>query len=339
MKPGSTLKPFQPRAQPHRAATPRGAIIARRGGWRLRLANYFISHRQAALGSLGQVARSPLASLMTVGAIGVIVALPVIFYVILINGMEYAQRWSPQPQITVFLVSAADADTRDGLTRRLRSRADIDRVDQLTPEDALREYAAMGGDMSAVEALPENPFPHILRVWPKTPSSQAPDIGAITDAIGREPAVARFHADAQWVGRMYTLIGVGRQGLYFLAGLLAVAALLTVSNTIRLAVENRREEVALCRLLGASNRFIRRPFVYTGIWYGFLGGLLACATVETMYWGMGPALAQLAAQVGELSVRSLHWWEILSVVSATLGLGWIGARFAAGRQLRRIAIS
>ncbi len=332
MKPGATVKALQPR----RGKQKSGAVVAQPGGWRLRLRNYFRAHRQAAVESLVRLARAPVATLMTVSAIGVIVALPAVLYVLLANGVDYAQRWSPSPQITVFLKQNATEDARDGLLARLRARDDVERVDHLTPDDALREYAAMGGDVAAVEALEENPFPHVLRVWPKATLDGPPPVAALSETLRVDGATDKLHADVEWVGRLYALIAVGQRGLVLLAGLLCVAALLTISNTIRLAVENRRDEVALCQLIGASARFIRRPFVYTGIWFGITGGVVAAIIVHGLYGAMQAPLGNLVAQMGDLSLRGLLWWETLALVAGVTGLGWLGARFAAGRQLRQI---
>lgn len=335
MKPGSTVGTMQPR----RGKPKTGAVLAKPGGWRLRVRNYFRAHRQAAGESLRRLLRAPLSSLMTVAAIGLIVALPAALYALLANGFEYAARWSPSPQITVFLkAKLSDAD-RDQVLARLRSLPAVDRVDHLTPDDALREYAALGGDIEAVELLEANPFPHVLRVSPRMNLGQRADIAGLVQQLRLDAGVDQLHADVEWVGRLYALLDVGKRGLVLLAGLLCAAALLTVSNTIRLAVENRRDEVAICQLLGASPRFIRRPFVYTGLWLGIGGGVVAAAIVHGLAMGMEAPLERLAAQVGDLNMRPLGSLETIALLGVTAALGWVGARFAAGRQLRRITLS
>lgn len=332
MKPGATVKTLQPL----RGKAKSGAVVAQPGGWRLRLRNYFRAHKQAAAESFMRLVRAPIATLMTVSAIGVIVALPAALYVLLANGADYAQRWSPSPQITVFLKPDISDSARDDLLSRLRARDDVARVDHLTPDDALREYARMGGDIAAVDTLGENPFPHVLRVSPTTTLDGPPPIAVLTETLRLDGAVDKLHADVEWVARLYAVIEVAQRGLVLLAGLLCVAALLTISNTIRLAVENRRDEVAICQLIGASARFIRRPFVYTGIWFGLAGGAVAVLIVHGLYVAMQAPLDNLVAQLGDLSLRGLLWWETLVLLSSTTLLGWAGARFAAGRQLKRI---
>ena len=283
--------------------------------------------------SLGQFFRAPLANMMTSAVIAIALALPGGFYLLLENAQQISQTWAESSHISLFLNQQVNAQQAGALGQQLRERQDIQSVRLITAEEALEEYRQYSGFSDALDALEENPLPAVLIIQPAltqlTPS--------LLDELGQleEVDVAQF--DMRWLQRLLTIIAVVQRGILILAGLLAITVLLVVGNTIRLAIFNRREEIEVTKLFGGTNAFIRRPFLYIGFWYGFMGGLIAWLLVNLSFWLLRVPIQKLSVLYAtEFQVITLDTQAGLILVATGVGLGLAGAWLAVGKHLRAI---
>lgn len=299
--------------------------------------NYVLRHLQVFFASLGQLVRAPIASAMTVAVIGITLALPAGLYVLLENARQASGGWDQGAQVSLFLKASVNDAQAQTLLARLRRLPGIAEAQFISRDAALAEFKKLSGFGDALDTLTSNPLPALVVVRPTPSYSQSQALEALVADLRRDPAVDIAQADLDWVKRLQLLIIIAQRGVLMLAVLLGLAVLLIVGNTIRLAVLNRREEIEVIKLIGGTDAFIRRPFLYAGALHGLLGGILAWLLIQA-------SLALLSGPIGELSALYGSTYTLTGLpakASALLlllggGLGWIGSRVAVGRHLRTI---
>ena len=298
--------------------------------------NYFIRHLQVLFYSLGQLARSPFASFMSLMVIGISLALPAGLYVSLDNMQQLSAGWGGNAQISVFLKSAVSQNEVRKLADKLQGREQINKVQYITPEQALAEFKLHSGFGSALDALPGNPLPGVLIVEPGAENS-AQQLAALVDELNTHRYVDMAQLDMQWVKRLQRILDIAQRGVSLLGLLLAIGVVLTTSNTIRLAILNRRQEIEIMKLIGATNAFIRRPFLYSGLFYGLFGAIIAWLLVTGGQLALSGPVGQLASLYGSSYVLSgLGGLASLALLGTGALLGWSGSRIAVGRHLAEI---
>lgn len=294
-------------------------------------------HRHSLRGSLQRLAGKPFALVMTVLVLGVALALPLLFWVLIDNARDLSGGLREAREITVFLKPGIDGRSAASYADQLRGNPAIESVGVRTPGEGLEEFRKLSGFGDALDALDDNPLPSVLVV---TPKPNAPgSTGAARDAtlvagLRGDSRVDLVQYDIEWRRRLGAILGFGEITLYALAVLLAVAALLIIGNTIRVDIQSRGEEIEVMQLIGASNGFIRRPFLYAGGWYGLFGGVVAVLIVVAVELAVAPALGRLLASYEHrFDVRGLDARVALGVIVGSALLGWIGAWLASARRL------
>ncbi len=299
-------------------------------------AAWFSQHIQALLYSSGQMYRNPLGSLLTTAVIGISLALPVAFYVILINSERVAAGWSGTASITLFLKLEVPAERARNLAGSLRSRPQIAFVRYIGPDEALAEFRRASGFGDAIDQLEENPLPGVLLVQPGTIAAGS-SAEALLAELRRLPETDTAQFDRQWVQRLVALLNILQRAVWILAGLLALAVLLIIGNTIRLSIYNRRAEIEINMLFGATAAFIQRPFLYSGFMHGLLGALLAWMLVSGAVYLLRAPVAELAhLYASNFTLAGLDRDEILKLLGAGGLLGLSGSWLAVQRHLRGI---
>jgi len=291
-------------------------------------------HLFAFLFSLGQILRAPLPSLMTIAVIGIALALPTGLYALLENARHVSRDWDNVVQISLFLKPEVTNEQAQFLKTQLLQHPDIKDITLITKDEALREYRTLSGFGEALDLLGENPLPAVLVVQPKT---NLATIQTVLDNLNQLPSVEIVQSDMQWLERLFAIMEVMRRGVWILSGLLALAVLLIVGNTIRLSIYSRREEIEVNKLFGATDAFVRRPFLYIGFWYGLIGGGSAWILVNVAFLLLTEPVKQLATLYHshfELMTLDISSGLILLVGSILLGLS--GAWIAVGRHLKAI---
>jgi cell division transport system permease protein len=298
---------------------------------------YLVRHAQVALSSLGRLYRAPLASLMTAAVIGIALALPCGLYLLTSNLQRLGTQWDGGANLSLFLRHDITINQAKALARKLRSWSEIDALRLITPQEALSEFRELSGFGSTLDALDENPLPAVLAVKPSASATDADAAASLLKRLQQLPEVELAQLDLQWVRRFNAIVDIVRRSIWVMATLLGLAVLLITGNTIRLEIQNRREEIEITKLIGATGAFIRRPFLYSGLWYGLSGALLAAVLVELAFLQLDSPVRQLAGlyQSG-FSLKALSLIETLGLLLGGAVLGLLGAWLAVGRHLAAI---
>ncbi|MGE0080025.1 MAG: permease-like cell division protein FtsX [Thiohalomonadaceae bacterium] len=298
---------------------------------------YLLRHAQTLLYALGQLSSRPLSTLMTAAVIGIALALPAGLHVLLGNARAVTAGWDGATQISVFLRTEVSEARGRALTDEFRARGDLADAHYVSREAALDEFRRLSGFGEALDALEENPLPAVIVLRPALAQNDAAAIGRLLAQLRARPEVERAQLDMEWVKRLYAIMDMVRRGVWVLGGLLSLAVLLVVGNTIRLAIQNRRDEIVLTKLIGGTDAFIRRPFLYAGLWYGLAGGALAILLVSASLWLLsGPAQELAALYQSTFRLRGLAPADAGAVLLAGAVLGLAGSWLAVGRHLRDI---
>jgi cell division transport system permease protein len=294
-------------------------------------------HVQVCLASLGRLARAPLGSLMTSAVIGIALALPMGLHVMLANLQALSGSWDSAASISLFLKPGISDAQAAQLADELRQEPRIASIGMISKASALDEFRRLSGLGKALDALDNNPLPSLLVIHPKVDSSDLRLAQQLVQELSRLPQADIVQLDLEWVQRLQAITQIAQRGVLLLGSLLGLAVLLIVGNTIRLEIQNRHAEIEISKLIGATNAFIRRPFLYIGLWHGLFGGLLAWILVSFsigMLSGPVSKLAGLYRSAFELAY--LDAWSILLLLGGGAGLGLIGAWLAVGRHLHEI---
>jgi len=297
----------------------------------------FERHAQALLGSLGRLARQPLATLLTVLVIGIALALPAALYLTVANMRSVTRGLDDTVQLSVyFRLSTTEAEAKKAAAA-IAARHGIAETKLVSPDEGLAEFQKLSGIGDALKALPDNPLPWLLQVRPAPPQDSAAAVESLAGELRKMDGVDIVEADTAWVRRLHAIEDTMQQLVLLVAAVLAAGVLAVVGNTIRLEINGRRAEIEVTKLVGGSNAFVRRPFLYSGLWQGLAGGLLAAGLVTIGLMVLEPFIARLAAAYGSsfaLQGLSITEWPV--VVGSGAGLGFLGAWLAAAYHLRRI---
>ena len=288
-------------------------------------------HLYSFVASLGRVARRPWSTALTVGVMAVALALPLGLWLVLANVARFSGEVQRSREISVFLRTDVDAARAQALAQSLRARADIGEVQLRTPAQGLAELRAngLGAAIDAVGA-DDNPLPSVLVVTPRG------DEAMLAASLQALPEADLVQHDALWRQRLDGWLRFGLRVALVLGALLGLGALLVVGNTVRLDIQSRREEIGVLQHLGATDGFIRRPFLYLGLWYGAAAGALAIGLLTLAATALDAPLSELATSYGSrFMLQGLDLATAGAVVAGAALLGWLGAGLVAGHYLRQ----
>lgn len=290
-------------------------------------------HAQNLLGALGALTRNPVGTFLTVSVIGIALALPAALHVLVQTGKSAAGNWDDVRDFSVYMAPATPLPRAEALARELRQRDGIDSVQLITAEAAVAEMGKDPVFANALAALEGNPLPHTLVVRPAA-GMDGEQLGKLSAELQATPDVDLVKLDLQWVQRLNAgLDFLARLG-WIAAVLLGGAVLIIVGNTIRLDIQTRTEEIEVAKLLGATDSFVRRPFLYLGLWYGLFGSLLATLILAISLWLLGGPVARLATLYGSnLEMAGVGLETLAAVLGGGLLAGWSGAWLAVSRHL------
>jgi cell division transport system permease protein len=294
-------------------------------------------HVQALLGALGRLARSPLATVFTLLVIGLALTLPAALGLLLTNAEAATGGFVQAVDMSVYLKPGVSLQQAQRLAERARTIPGVKNVRVISAAQGLREFRKYSGFGAALDALRSNPLPNVLHIVPQPAASSAVDLERLRRDLAAWPAVDMVQLDAQWALRFNAILGVLRRLVSTAAVLLGAGVLAVVGNTIRLEILNRRAEIEVTKLVGGSNAFVRRPFLYTGMLYGLGGAVLAWLMLEAVLIGLTGPVARLAQLYGSgFVLRGLTGRQCGVLFGGGLALGWLGAWISAHRHLRSI---
>jgi cell division transport system permease protein len=303
-----------------------------------KLRSYLQSHRRLFFSTAQRLASEPVQTLMTSLVVAIALGLPAVLYVGVANLQQLGSRVETTTQITVFLKTESSQEAIEQLQQSLISEADVDTVEYISRQQALKEFRTLSGFGDVMDMLDENPLPPVFIVQPVAHFQHnlvASEV--LVDKLKGMALVDDVQLDMKWMQRLQAMLVVGERLALSLGLALALGVLLIIGNTIRLAIESRRDEIVVVKLVGGTNAYVRRPFLYTGIWYGVTGGILAWALVAVgVQWISGPVerLAELYQSLFQLMGLGFFGLIVLLLIGASLGL--IGAWLAVARHISSI---
>jgi len=314
-----------------------GASLVTPGGAGAQLRAWLFHHRITAWDSLVNLLRDPVPGLMTCLVIGIALSLPGALYFTLDRVQVFSGQWQQATGMSLFLDRDLGPERGFALAAELAAREDIASTRYISAEEAMVEFEELSGFGDILESLDGNPLPGVIEVVPQIQDLKSESTRRLVVVLEALPEVAHASLDMRWVQRLYGIVALGQKLVGLLAVLLGAGVLLVVINTIRLTIQNRKEEILVVKLVGGTDAFVRRPFMYTGLWYGLGGGVCAWLVVSlALNWLQGPVMRFARLYDSDFALGSLPLAEslLLCLSGAFLGVG--GAWLAVARYLREV---
>lgn len=294
-------------------------------------------HAHALFSSLGRLVASRFSSAMTITVLAIAISLASGFYILVVNLQQLAGNLEASNQISLFLKDEISEARANKFANTIRQNPDIQDVKVITKEQALAEFQTYSGFGEAVKALEKNPLPVVIQVLPKNSLENEQVLEALLDDFKRSTEVDFAEMDMQWVKRLQSIMEVARSGVTILSLLLGAGVLFITANTIRLELHNRRDEVVIAKLVGATNSFIHRPFLYGGFWIGFFSGVAAWFIVTTIMLILKQPVERLSGLYDDgFHVLFLGFTETLALLVISSVLGVVGSWIVLHFQLRQL---
>lgn len=300
------------------------------------LSRWSQEHLRVLFFSLGKIARAPFAAGLTALVIGIALALPAGLYVAVSNLSKIGYSWQESLQISLFLKDTVATNRGAALAREIGNEAGVAATSYISREQSMTEFRELSGFGEALDLLQDNPLPAVIAVTPEPRQSKA-EVQDLLERLTGLPEVDLAKLDQQWMERLYAVLAIAERAVGIIALLLGLAVMVIIGNTIRLDIEARREEIEVMKLIGAPGGFVRRPFLYSGFWFGLGGGVLAWILVAVGTGMLETPAADLAALYGsDYQLAGLGLRDGFSLILAGIVLGWAGAFVTVARRIAQI---
>ena len=301
------------------------------------LSSWLERHVQTLVSSLGKLVRQPFATVLTIGVIALGLALPACLHLVVVNASAVTAGIGKTVQLSVYLKLPMTAEQASKVRQGIAARDDVAEARLVTPEEGLKEFESLSGFGDALGALEGKPLPYVVTLRPAELFDSPEAVETLAGELRALPEAEIVQSDTEWVRRLDAILDALEQVVRVAALLLGAGVVAIAGNTIRLDINSRRDEIEVIKLVGGSNAFVRRPFLYSGVWYGLGGGLLAWLMV-TAAVGMlaGPIERVAALYASTFQLQGLDTRAILVLVGGGAVLGWIGSWVTATYHLRRI---
>lgn len=297
----------------------------------------FIRHLQQGIGSLGDLWRTPFTSTMTILVLGISLTLPATLHLFVKNAKSISQQWDSASEISLFLKLSVKDKQAKNLVQRLKLYPEISQVKYISSEQALKEFRELSGFGQALEYLSSNPLPATILVTPTKRSSQAQAARELLQKLENEREVEQGKLDLEWLTKLEAITQLIEDIVIGIAILLCLSVVLIIGNTIRLAILNQKDAIAVMKLVGATDSFIQRPFLYSGVWYGVLGGLVAVICVAILAQYFSGAVMQLTnLYQSSFQLIGLSFSEMLMLIAFAVILGLAGSYISVRKHIRAI---
>jgi len=298
---------------------------------------WLLQHLQAFIFSLGQFAKYPLSNILTSAVIGISLALPTSFYLLLDNVRTVSSSWDGSVQVTLFLQTEINDEQALSFANKLKENKNIYETIVINRADALAEYQKLSGFSDALNALDENPLPNVILVKPTIDNMNDAETESLIKELEAMTEVDSAQYDSQWIKRLLYLLDIINRVIIILSTLLAIGVLLIIGNTIRLSIYNRRAEIEITKLFGGTDSFIQRPFLYSGLWYGAFGGIIAWLLIGiSMQLLRGPVKQLANLYSSNFELIGLGFLNSLFLVGIGVILGLFGSWISVKRHLKAI---
>ena len=301
------------------------------------LQRWLLRHAQTAITSIGKHWERPFSYVLTSLTIGIALALPAGLFIIMLNLAQVGGNWQDNGQISVFLHHNVPENRAAFFAEELQAWTEITHTQHQTASESLAEFKQRFGMEDVLKNLSKNPLPAVIFATPTRTDEGT--LKALLQQIQAEPDVDSAQIDTAWLQRLRSLHDIGKRGVTLLGALLFLSVFLIIGNSIRLDILGRRIEISILKLFGSTTAFVRRPFLYGGLWYGTLGGLFAWLILLITFSLLYQPLDTLAMQYG--SSLNLQWHGVSSLfILPTIGavLGVISAWLTVHQCIREIEL-
>ena len=296
---------------------------------------YLLHHLQSLTFSLGKIYKAPATTIMTVAVIGITLSLPGGFYLFLKNIDAISGDFRSSTQISLYLNLRTTEKQARALEGDIANMDDVTATRFISRETSLEEFRRDSGFGKSIDTLSSNPLPHTIVVEPADADTFT--VRNLQNRLQAMPEVEIAKLDTEWLERLYTIIEIAKRSVAIITILFAFAVLLIIGNTIRLDIQNRYQEIIVTKLIGATDAFIRRPFLYGGVWYGLLGGITSWLIVEIGYLAISGPLARLnLLYKSEMNLITFSFQDFVVLIVASTLLGLTGSWIAVARHLNQI---
>jgi cell division transport system permease protein len=296
--------------------------------------NWLSQHIRVLRSTLIRLFATPVASLLNILVIGIALSLPAGVYVFLENVQTLADQVVGTPQISVFLSMSASKDDIARIGKQIKQQDAVDHIEYVSREQALEQLKHSTGLADVIGGLTQNPLPNAYIIYPR--KSDAQTLEALRDEMQKWPKLDKVQLDSAWANKLEALLKFGRLAVLVLAALLSFALVAITFNTIRLQILTQREEIAVSKLIGATNAFIRRPFLYFGLLQGLLGGATAYFIIFVSFTLLNNGLAGLVQlYASSFTLHALSAGDSLTLLLFSGYLGWLGAWLSVAQHLKQ----
>jgi cell division transport system permease protein len=292
--------------------------------------------RYAWQGAIQDLRSKPLATFLTVMVIAISLTLPSVCYMVYKNVNQAATQYYPSPQITVYLDKALDDNAAQQVVGAIQAEEGVDKVNYLSRDEALGEFRNWSGFGGALDMLEENPLPAVAVVNPKLDFQTTDHLNTLRDRVARINGVDEVRMDDSWFARLASLTGLVGRVAAMIGVLMVAAVFLVIGNSVRLSIFARRDTINVQKLIGATDGFILRPFLYGGALLGFSGAFLSLILTEILVWRLSSAVTEVAQVFGtKFDLTGLGFDECLLLLLVSSMSGWLAAWIATVQHLRR----
>jgi cell division transport system permease protein len=294
-------------------------------------------HLQTLVGALGDLSRNPFSSILSISVIAIALALPGGLFAALENINKFTAEFEHGAKISLFLAPQVSVKQAADLQQSIQQHNAIKLVELITPDQAMEEFKSRSGLQTALDSLTSNPLPVVLLAYPKDEIARSPEkLAALIEELGKLKQVELSQFDIEWIKRLTALMELVTRAVWIIAFILGLGVFLVIGNTIRLAITNRQEEIRIIKLIGGTDAFIRRSFLYSGMLQGLFGGLLALLIIFLLFSFISAPTSSLSSMYGiAFSLDPLHFLPSLLLVSGGALIGWLSARVTVGVYLRQ----
>ena len=305
------------------------------GGLMDKLHAYRDSHAHAFFSSLGRLVATPFSFLMTVIVLAIAISLASIFYLMVINVQQLTANLENSNQISLFLKEHINDEEAANLASTLRKNPNVQLVKVISKEQALKEFETYSGFGEAIKLLDKNPLPIMLQVLPKNTLHDKDSVEQLFQSLEKLNEVDYAQLDMQWVERLQSIVEIVQYSTAIISIMVGIGVLFIIGNTIRLELQSRKDEVVIAKLVGATNAYIRRPFLYTGFWIGFISGIVAWFIVAILMLILKQPVEKLSGLYeGELHLIFLSITDSLALLAVASLLGILSSWAVLIFQLR-----
>jgi len=302
---------------------------------------YLSRHLQVLFATLGDMRRTPIATINTLMIIAITLLLPSLLYVGVKSAQSLSSGWEGRPQLSIFLDLDVSDNTAQLIFEEIKLHPSIELAEFITPDQALAEFSVLSGDNVSLEQelafLGENPLPASIVVMPDRASAKSENLVELKRELSQFDGIATVRLDLEWTDRFNAMLKVFSHVSLLLSGLLALALMLIVGNTIKLLIFNRRHEIEITKLVGGTDVFVRRPFLYFGAFFGLFGSLISLGLLLLAAKLIHQPVSELAALYSSNALlHKVTSLEIIALILIGTILGWLAARWSVAQHLRKI---